>query len=128
MRKFITDVNSKSGGRLEITGYYMAVLGSANDAFQQMERGELEVYFGQPMSAIYTRFGAWSTPYLFKNYDEIAKIARDPNSEFFKLSAEWIGDHNAVLPLDEQSHPRQKPFCHFISPLNFTLIIFTVSL
>jgi TRAP-type C4-dicarboxylate transport system substrate-binding protein len=97
MRKFIADVNSKSGGRLEITGYYASVLGSANDTFQQMERGELEVYFGQPMSAIDTRFGAWSIPYLFRDYDEIAKIACDPDSEFFKLSADWIGDHNAVL-------------------------------
>jgi TRAP-type C4-dicarboxylate transport system substrate-binding protein len=97
MRKFITDVNSKSGGRLEITGYYASVLGSANDTFQQMERGELEVYFGQPMSAIDTRFGAWSIPYLFRDYDEIAKIACDPDSEFFKLSADWISDHNAVL-------------------------------
>ena len=97
MRKFIDDVNKRSNGRIEITGFYASVLGSANDTFQQMERGELDIYFGQPMSAIDTRFGAWSIPYLFKNYDEIREIACNPDSEFFKMSANWIGDHNAVL-------------------------------
>ena len=97
MQKFINDVNQKSNGRIEITGYYSSVLGSANDTFQQMERGEIELYFGQPMSAIDTRFGAWSIPYLFKNYDEIQNIACDPNGEFFKLSAQWISDHNSIL-------------------------------
>jgi TRAP-type C4-dicarboxylate transport system substrate-binding protein len=97
MRKFISDVNTKSNGRLEITGFYASVLGSANDTFQQMERGELEVYYGQPMSAIDTRFGAWSIPYLFRNYDEIRDIACNPDGDFFKMSASWISEHNAIL-------------------------------
>jgi len=97
MRKFVNDVNTRSGGRLEITGYYLAVLGSANDTFQQMERGEIEIYFGQPMSAIDTRFGAWSIPYLFHNYDEIRDIACDPRRELYQLSSQWISEHNGIL-------------------------------
>ena len=97
MHKFIDDVNSRSNGRIEITGYYNSVLGSANDTFQQMERGETQIYFGQPMSAIDSRFGAWGLPYLFQSYDEINDIACNPDSEFFKVSAQWISEHNAVL-------------------------------
>jgi TRAP-type C4-dicarboxylate transport system substrate-binding protein len=97
MQKFIKDVNEKTQGRLEITGFYSSVLGSANDTFQQMERGEIELYYGQPMSAIDTRFGAWGLPYLFRNYDEIREIACDPDGEFFKLAAQWIGEHDALL-------------------------------
>jgi TRAP-type C4-dicarboxylate transport system substrate-binding protein len=62
-----------------------------------MERGELDIYYGQPMSAIDPRFGAWSIPYLFQNYNEIRAIACNPNSDFFKLSAKWLGEHNGTL-------------------------------
>jgi TRAP-type C4-dicarboxylate transport system substrate-binding protein len=97
MQKFIKDVNEKSNGRLVIKGFYSSVLGSAVDAFQQTERNEVQVYYGQPMSSIATRFGAWGLPYLFRDYDEIRAIACDPDSEFFKLAAQWLGEHNTVL-------------------------------
>ena len=97
MQKFINDVNEKSGGRLVIEGYYSSVLGSSVDTFQQMERGELTIFYGQPMASVDTRFGAWSIPYLFKDYDEIKTIACDPDGDFFKLAAEWIGEHNGTL-------------------------------
>ena len=97
MRKFTADVNAKSNGRLEITGFYNAVLGSANDTFQQMERGETQIYYGQPMSAIDSRFAAWSLPYLFRDYDEVDKILNNPESELYKISEKWIGDYNGKL-------------------------------
>ena len=97
MQRFIADVYEMSGGRLVIEGFYNAVLGSSNDTFQQMTRGEIDVFFGQPMSAIDTRFGAWGIPYLFRDYDEILEIATNPDGEFFALSSEWIADHNGTL-------------------------------
>ncbi|MDR2870326.1 MAG: TRAP transporter substrate-binding protein [Deferribacteraceae bacterium] len=97
MQKFIKDVDEKTGGRVQIQGFYASVLGSANDTFQQMERGEIDIYYGQPMSAIDTRFGAWSIPYLFRDYDEIRTHVANPDSEFFKLSASWMSEHGAVL-------------------------------
>lgn len=97
MEKFINDVNEKSGGRLVIEGFYASVLGGSVDLFQQMERGEIDVFYGQPMASVDVRFGAWSIPFLFEDYDEVEKIACDPEGEFFKLSASWIEEHNAYL-------------------------------
>jgi len=97
MEHFIDQLKERSGGRLVVEGYYGGVLGAANDAFQQMERGEIDIYFGQPMSSIDSRFGAWNIPFLFTNYEDAIKVACDPEGEFFKLGASWFADHNAVL-------------------------------
>lgn len=97
MDYFIQQVNEKSEGRLVIEGFYGGVLGSANDTFQQMERGETQVYYGQPMSTIDKSFGVWNTPFLFTNYEDAKNIACDPDGEFFKLSAGLFDSRNSKL-------------------------------
>ncbi|SNT12296.1 TRAP-type C4-dicarboxylate transport system, substrate-binding protein [Anaerovirgula multivorans] len=97
MEYFINRVNEKSEGRLTIEGFYGGVLGSANDTFQQMERNETQIYYGQPMSTINKAFGVWSIPFLFTDYEKIVEVACDPDGEFFQLSSSLFDPHNAIL-------------------------------
>ncbi|MPW24240.1 hypothetical protein GC105_00315 [Alkalibaculum sp. M08DMB] len=97
MEKFIKDVNEKSEGRLVIEGFYGGVLGNANDGFQQMERGETQIYYGQPMSTIDKAFGVWNIPFLFTDYEDVKKVVVDPDGEFFKSSAKLFESHNSIL-------------------------------
>jgi TRAP-type C4-dicarboxylate transport system substrate-binding protein len=97
MQHFIDEVNEKSEGRLVIKGFYGAILGSANDTFQQMERGEIDVYYGQPMSTIDKKFAVWSIPFLFTNYEDIQEVVVNPDGEFYKESAKLLEPHNAIL-------------------------------
>lgn len=96
-QKFAELVNERTKGRIVITPYYNSVLGDNLKLFQDIRRGNLEVYFGQPMAGADKRFGAWNLPYLFKDLDQVEKVAGDPNGALFKLSEQWLADHKLKL-------------------------------
>ena len=96
--KFAELVKEKTNGRVIITTYYNSVLGGNLELFEQIRNGELEVYFGQPMSSADPRFGVWSIPYLFENYEQVQKTVLDRNGVFFQSAHKWFkDDHNAEL-------------------------------
>lgn len=94
---FVDLVKEKTNGQVIIKPFYGSVLGGNIELFEQLKRGQLEVYYGQPMSSIDPRFGAWNIPYLFKDYEEAKKIVGDINGDFFKLSQKWIKDNHGEL-------------------------------
>ena len=97
MQKFTELVKEKSGGRIEITPYYNSVLGASGELFEQLRRGELDVFYGQPMATVDPRFGAFSVPYLFADYDEVAKLMGGPDAPLFKLAQKWVGENKGYL-------------------------------
>ncbi|MTI57820.1 TRAP transporter substrate-binding protein [Geosporobacter ferrireducens] len=97
MKKFVELVNEKSEGRIVIEPYYNSILGASQELFEQLRRGELEVFYGQPMANVDSRFGAWSIPYLFSDYDAVTKAIASPDAPLFKLSQEWVRENNAEL-------------------------------
>lgn len=97
MQKFVELVEEKTDGQVIIKPFYGSVLGGQVELFEQVSRGQLEVFYGQPMSSIDKRFGAWSMPYLFNSYDELKKIVAMPNSELFNLSEQWIKENHGQL-------------------------------
>ena len=94
---FVDLVKEKTNGQVIIKPFYGSVLGGNIELFEQVSRGQLEVYYGQPMSSIDPRFGAWNIPYLFRDYEEAKKIVGDQDGEFFKLSKQWIKDNHGEL-------------------------------
>lgn len=97
MQKFIELVNEKSDGRIEITPYYNSVLGASNELMEQLRRGELEVFYGQPMSTVDPRYGVFSVPYLFENYDDVEKYIASPDAPLFAMAQEWMAENNSYL-------------------------------
>ncbi len=97
MQKFVDLVKERTNGRVVIKPYYSSLLGTNPQLFQQVQTGELEVYYGQPMASSDKRFGAWSIPYLFRSLDEVSKLACDPKGPVFELCAKWLAEHHAVL-------------------------------
>ncbi|WP_102348834.1 TRAP transporter substrate-binding protein [Bacillus sp. Marseille-P3661] len=96
-QKFVELVKEKTNGQVIIKAHYNGVLGDALELFQKVRRGDLDVFYGQPMSSVDERFGAWSIPYLFSDYEQVEKIASDPNGAIFKLSEQWIAEHDLKL-------------------------------
>ncbi|MDD5013755.1 MAG: TRAP transporter substrate-binding protein [Atribacterota bacterium] len=96
-QKFVDLVKEKTNGQVIIKPFYASILGTQPELFEQVSRGQLEVFYGQPMSNIDPRFGALNIPYLFNDYEEIKKIVADPNSPIIKLFEQWIKDNHGQL-------------------------------
>lgn len=97
MKKFVELVKEKTGGRVEISPYYSSVLGASDELFEQLRRGELDVFYGQPMSTVDRRFGAFNVPYIFQDYDEVEKLIANKDAPLFKLAQTWIDKNNGYL-------------------------------
>lgn len=95
--KFVELVNERSDGRIVLTGHYDSVLGGNQELFQKVRTGDLEVFYGQPLSSVDEKFGAWNSPYLFADLDQVEKANAAPDGPLFKLSAEWLGEHKVKL-------------------------------
>jgi TRAP-type C4-dicarboxylate transport system substrate-binding protein len=96
-QKFVDLVNEKSNGRIVVTPFYNGVLGGEKELFDKLRMGELEVFYGTLSSGTDKRFGVYSIPYLFTNLDEVEKANDPENGWLFKLSEEWLKEHDAQL-------------------------------
>jgi TRAP-type C4-dicarboxylate transport system substrate-binding protein len=97
MQKFTELVNEKTGGRIVIEPYFNSVLGANPELLEQVRRGELDVFYGQPMATVDPRFGAFSIPYIFKTYDDVERLIANPEAPLFKLSQGWMEENRAHL-------------------------------
>lgn len=97
VQKFVDLVAEYTDGQITITPQWSSVLGGNPAMFEQMEMGELELYYGQPMSGADIRFGAWNIPYLFDTYEQIEAAVNPDSGEIYALADQWMGDHNAKL-------------------------------
>jgi TRAP-type C4-dicarboxylate transport system substrate-binding protein len=97
MDKFVNLVNERTNGQVVVEPYFNSVLGASNELLEQLRRGELEVFYGQPMATVDSRFGAFSIPYIFKNYDEVEKLIANPDAPLFKVGQGWIKDNRGYL-------------------------------
>lgn len=97
MQKFVDLVKERTDGQIIIEPFYNSVLGANPELFEQLRRGELEVFYGQPMATVDPRFGAFSIPYIFKNYDDVERLIANPDGPLFKLAQAWIRDNRGYL-------------------------------
>lgn len=97
VERFCELVNERSGGAITIDAYYDGTLGTSTELFEMVQRGQIEMYFGQPMSSYDSRFGMWSVPYLFKDLDEVQALACDQDGAVFQLSKQWLADNGVEL-------------------------------
>lgn len=95
--KFCTLVEEETDGQVIITPYYNSVLGSSTELYEQMRRNEIQMFIGQPMSTIDTRFGMWSVPGLFTDYDMVKELWGNEDAELFQLASEAVADNGGVL-------------------------------
>lgn len=96
-KKFIERVETESNGQIKITAHWQAVLGGSPQMFEQCEMGELDLFSAQPMSGADPRFAAWNIPYTFTSYDQVIKAIDPDNGKIYKMTEEWIADHNMKL-------------------------------
>lgn len=97
MQKFVDLVKEKTNGQIIIEPYFNSVLGANPELFEQLRRGELDVFYGQPMATVDPRFGAFSIPYIFKDYDDVERLIANPNGPLFTLAQGWIQENRGYL-------------------------------
>lgn len=97
IQKFCDDVKEKTNGQVVIEPYFDGTLGGNVELFEQLRRGEIEMYIGQPMASVDKRFGALSLPYLFKDIEEVKELVCDEEGEIFKLVKSWMDEYNLEL-------------------------------
>lgn len=97
MQKFVDLVNERSEGRIVITPFYNSVLGASGELYDQMRRGELEVFYGQPMSNIDPRFGVFNMPYIMSDYDQVLELVANPDGALYKLGQDLVADNGGYL-------------------------------
>lgn len=97
LTEFKNEVEEKSGGRLKIELYTDSLLGGNQELWDAIKRGEIEMYYGQPMSTADPRFGIWNVPYLFQNNDEIVSLACTPDGPIYQMTADWMSEHGLYL-------------------------------
>lgn len=97
VQKFVDLVAEYTDGQVIITPQWSSVLGGNPAMFEQLEMGELELYYGQPMSGADIRFGAWNIPYLFDTYEQIEAAIDPETGKIYAQADTWMTDHNAKL-------------------------------
>ena len=97
IQKFIDLVGERTNGRVKITSYWSGVLGGDVELFNLIRDGELDVFYGSPMSNVDVRFAVTRIPYLFKNFDAVKKIYASPDAPMFKLMHETVGKYKCEL-------------------------------
>ncbi|MDR3294394.1 MAG: TRAP transporter substrate-binding protein [Clostridiales Family XIII bacterium] len=90
-------VDEKTNGQVTVTPYYNSLLGTQPELFQQLRENEIQVFIGQPMSTVDSRFGFWSLPGLFSTYDEVAAKFTSPDSELYQLADSIMQEKNVSL-------------------------------
>jgi TRAP-type C4-dicarboxylate transport system substrate-binding protein len=97
LREFFNKLDEYSNGRISVDGYYMSTLGTNPEMYQQVMMGELDLFFGQPMSSIDKRYATWNVPYLFENYEEAVAAVNPVDGPVFELSAKWLEEKGVKL-------------------------------
>ncbi|MDR1059408.1 MAG: sialic acid TRAP transporter substrate-binding protein SiaP [Treponema sp.] len=98
MRRIIEEVNSKTGGRVEIQGYPNSSLGGSRDLVEGVQAGIMEMISEGP-----AQFASWipmasiaEAPYIFRDIDHMNKALNGPfgdrlNEEFLKKNVRLLG-------------------------------------
>jgi TRAP-type C4-dicarboxylate transport system substrate-binding protein len=79
-------VSEKTNGQVIVTPYFDSLLGSQPELYQQLRENEIQVFIGQPMSTIDSRFGFWSVPGIFSTFDDVESKFSNPDSELYQLA------------------------------------------
>jgi TRAP-type C4-dicarboxylate transport system substrate-binding protein len=90
-------VEERTEGQIAVNSYFASVMGGSTEMFDQVRRGELTGFFGQPMSSADPRFGAFSVPYTFESLEQVKELIAGPDAPLFRLAQGWMEENNAVL-------------------------------
>ncbi len=79
VRHFIAAMDELTNGRVKFETYFNSTLGSQPEMYQMVMMGELDFFYGQPMSSFDQRYAAWNLPYMFDNHAEIIAAVNPEN-------------------------------------------------
>ena len=92
MKLFAVEIDKTAGGRIKVEIYPASQLGSNARMVEQTQFGTIQGYSGAPefMAGIDTRYQTLSAPGVFKDFDHVNRVLRDPQFEnaFFALGAD----------------------------------------
>lgn len=97
IKKFCDLVNEKTNGQVVITPYWSGVLGGDVELFDMVRNGELDVYYGSPMSNVDSRFAISKIPYLFKDFDQVKEMYASEGAPLFDIMHDVVSDYNCEL-------------------------------
>ncbi|MDR1904086.1 MAG: TRAP transporter substrate-binding protein DctP, partial [Treponema sp.] len=98
MRRIIAEVNSQTGGRVEIQGFPNSTLGGSRDLVEGVQAGIVEMISEGP-----AQFGSWipmatiaEAPYIYRDVAHMNKALNGPfgdriNEEFLKKNVRLLG-------------------------------------
>lgn len=92
MKLFAAEVDKTAGGRIKVEVYPASQLGSNARMVEQTQFGTIQGYCGAPefMAGVDSRYQLLSAPGVFKDFDHVNRVLRDPQFEkaFFALGAD----------------------------------------
>ena len=97
IKKFCELVEERTDGQVKITPYWSGVLGGDVELFNMVRDGELDVYYGSPMSNVDSRFAITRIPYLFENFDQVKALYASPDAPIFNIMHDTVKDYNCEL-------------------------------
>jgi len=97
IQKFIDLVNERTDGRVEITSYWAGVLGGDVELFNQVQDGEIDIYYGSIMANVDPIFACKSIPYLFADYDQVIELYANPEAPLFELCRDTGRKHGVEI-------------------------------
>jgi TRAP-type C4-dicarboxylate transport system substrate-binding protein len=97
MLEFYNKLAEYSDGRIKVEGYYSSTLGTNPEMYQQVMMGELDFFFGQPMSSIDKRYAAWNVPYVFEDFEEVIAAVNPVDGPVFELCEKWLEEKGVKL-------------------------------
>ncbi len=97
VRHFIAAMDELTNGRVKFETYFNSTLGSQPEMYQMVMMGELDFFYGQPMSSFDQRYAAWNLPYMFDNHAEIISAVNPENGPVFKLAEKWLAEKGVKL-------------------------------
>jgi len=92
MKLFAAEIDKTAGGRIKVEIYPASQLGSNARMVEQTQLGTIQGYVGAPefMVGVDTRYQLLSAPGIFKDFDHVNRVLRDPEFEkaFLGLGAD----------------------------------------
>lgn len=93
VKKMQEILESKSGGKMKLTGYYSGMLGGDTQAVQALRAGtqEMVITSSSPLAGLVKELGIFDLPFLFANEQEAYAVLDGPAGDYFNKRLEEIG-------------------------------------
>lgn len=96
-QRFADLVNERSNGRVTVTIHWGGVLGSNNEALEQIRSGDLDMNMSNVFTSLDSRFGVFNLPNLMDDFEMVNDLFVNRDGPVFKIMHSILQDSNIEL-------------------------------